>query len=120
MEFEAQPARLIPVAGISGNKEAEARATSALLAVLTIVRPFSKALLTPLGATRVDRATVEAFTEVAYDTPDGAHGATGRARAGVVRPHEQVRGPGRGEDRRRQARRGTDQRVYRDRSPQQP
>ena len=40
MEFEAQPARLIPVAGISGYKEAEARATSALLAVLTIVRPY--------------------------------------------------------------------------------
>ena len=71
MEFEAQPARLIPVAGISGSKEAEARATSALLAVLTIVRPFSKALLTPMGATRAGRATVEAFTEVAYDTPDG-------------------------------------------------
>ena len=71
MEFEAQPARLIPVTGVSGNKEAEGRATSALLAVLTIVRPFSKALLAPLGATRVDRATVEAFTEVAFDTPDG-------------------------------------------------
>ena len=71
MELEAQPARLIPVAGISGNKEAEARAASALLAVLTIVRPFSKALLAPLGATRDARATVEAFTEVAYDTADG-------------------------------------------------
>ena len=71
MELEAQPARLIPVTGVSGNKEAEGRATSALLAVLTIVRPFSKALLAPLGATRVDRATVEAFTEVAFDTPDG-------------------------------------------------
>ena len=71
MELEAQPARLIPVTGVSGNKEAEGRATSALLAVLTIVRPFSKALLAPLGATRVDRATVEAFTEVGFDTPDG-------------------------------------------------
>ena len=71
MELEAQPARLIPVTGVSGNKEAEGRATSALLAVLTIVRPLSKALLAPLGATRVDRATVEAFTEVAFDTPDG-------------------------------------------------
>ena len=105
MEFEAQPARLIPVAGISGYKEAEARATSALLAVLTIVRPFSKALLTPLGATRADRATVEAFTEVAYDAPDGR---TVRP-DGLVRVSfgriEQVRGPGRGEDRRCQARR---------------
>ncbi|MYA73146.1 MAG: hypothetical protein F4Y27_00480 [Acidimicrobiaceae bacterium] len=71
MTIEAQEARLIPVAGISGNKEAEARATSALLAVLSIVRPFSKALLTPLGASRSTRAKVEAFTEVTFETPSG-------------------------------------------------
>ena len=71
MELEAQPARLIPVTGISGTREAEARAASALLAVLTIVRPFSQALLTPTGATRDKRASVEAFTEVAYETSDG-------------------------------------------------
>ena len=69
--FNAQPARLIPVAGISGSKDAEARAASALLAVLSIVRPFSQALLTPLGATRDARAKVEAFTEISFDTPDG-------------------------------------------------
>lgn len=71
MKLEPQVARLIPVAGISGNKEAETRAASALLAVLSIVRPFSRALLTPLGANRNARAKVEAFTEVSYDIPEG-------------------------------------------------
>ncbi len=71
MALEAQPARLIPVAGIAGNKESELRAASALLAVLSIVRPFSKVLLTPLGAPRGSRASVEAYTEVTYDAPDG-------------------------------------------------
>jgi hypothetical protein len=71
------PARLIPTAGIDSPKEAEARATSALLAVLTIVRPFSKALLDPLGASRASNAVVEAFVEVRFDhdgrqiRPDG-------------------------------------------------
>lgn len=71
MEIQAQPARLIPVAGISGNRDAEARAASALLAVLSIVRPFSRALLAPLGAPRAARASVEAFTEVSFEMPDG-------------------------------------------------
>lgn len=39
-----EPARLIPVAGIKGEQEAEERATSALLAVMIAVRPFSAAL----------------------------------------------------------------------------
>lgn len=70
-------ARLIPVAGIKGDREAEQRATSALLAVLSIVRPLSNELLTPLGASSAGRATVESFTEVTLDAkghsvrPDG-------------------------------------------------
>jgi len=70
-------ARLIPVAGIKGDREAEQRATSALLAVLTIVRPLSHELLTPLGASSAAKATVEAFTEVTVEAngsavrPDG-------------------------------------------------
>jgi hypothetical protein len=74
---EWQLARLIPTAGIDSEKEAEARATSALLAVLTIVRPFSKALLDPLGASRANNALVEAYVEVQFDhagqqiRPDG-------------------------------------------------
>jgi len=59
-------ARLIPVSGISSEIEAEQRAASALLAVLTVVRDLSLELLTPLGASRAHRATVEAFTEVIY------------------------------------------------------
>lgn len=61
-----QGARLIPVSGIGSEKEAEQRAASALLAVLTIVRDLSVELLAPLGASKAQRATVEAFTEPVY------------------------------------------------------
>jgi hypothetical protein len=40
-----QPARLIPVTGIKGQEEQEARATSAFLAVLRAVPEFTYALL---------------------------------------------------------------------------
>lgn len=66
-----QEARLISVAGISGDSEAEQRATSALLAVLGIVRPFSKTLLTPLGASRAGKAKVETFIETTFKTSVG-------------------------------------------------
>ena len=59
-------ARLIPVHGIGSTKEAEQRAASALLAVLTVVRPLSIELFGPLGASKAQRATVEAFTEVQH------------------------------------------------------
>lgn len=70
-------ARLIPVAGIKGDREAEQRATSALLAVISIVRDLSHELLTPMGASSAAKATVECFTEVTVDSdgspvrPDG-------------------------------------------------
>src|SRR5690606_39684721 len=57
-------ARLIPVSGIGSTQEAEERATSALLAVLSVVRDFSKALLSPLGASRAEKATVDTYSEV--------------------------------------------------------
>ena len=57
-------ARLIPVSGIGSPQEAEQRATSALLAVLSVVRDLSLELLTPMGASRAQRATVETFIEV--------------------------------------------------------
>lgn len=57
-------ARLIPVSGIGSAQEAEQRATSALLAVMSVVRDLSLELLTPLGASRAHRATVETFIEV--------------------------------------------------------
>lgn len=67
---EAEVARLIPVSGISGQREAEKRATSALLAVLSIVRPFSTSLLAPLGCTRAKTARVETFVEPSYEVGD--------------------------------------------------
>lgn len=66
-----QVARLIPVSGINSNTEAEMRATSALLAVLTIVRDFSIAVLSPLGASTARKAKVEAFTETSFKLNDG-------------------------------------------------
>jgi hypothetical protein len=70
-------ARLIPISGIGSDSEAERRASSAFLAVLTVVRDLSIELFAPLGASRARRATVEAFTEVEYEhegrrlRPDG-------------------------------------------------
>ena len=70
-------ARLIPVAGIKGDREAEQRATSALLAVLSIVRDLSQELLTPLGASSATKASVDTFTEITLNSkgkairPDG-------------------------------------------------
>ena len=66
-----QQARLIPTSGIANDSEAEVRATSALLAVLSIVRPFSSALLTPLGASRAGTASVETFIETTFKTASG-------------------------------------------------
>lgn len=66
-----QGARIIPVSGISSEREAEQRATSALLAVLSIVRPFSKAVLSPLGATSAERAIVDAYTEPLFKDDSG-------------------------------------------------
>lgn len=77
MDESWRRARLIPVKGIGSEKEAEERATSALLAVLSIVRPLSAELFGPLGASRAGRATAECFTEVIFDLdgkkvrPDG-------------------------------------------------
>jgi hypothetical protein len=45
-----QSARLIPTSGINGPEEAERRATSALLAVMGVVREFGQAITRPLGA----------------------------------------------------------------------
>jgi len=66
-----QQARLIPTTGIGNDAEAEGRATSALLAVLGIVRPFSSVLLTPLGASRARGALVETFIETTFNTKSG-------------------------------------------------
>lgn len=80
---ELERARLIPVSGIRGQTEAEDRATSALLAVLSIVRPFSAALLGPLGATRAKSAEVEAFLQPTIELDDGAVRPDGLIRVSV-------------------------------------
>lgn len=61
-------ARLIPTSGISGAEEQERRATSALLAVMTAVREFGRALTGPLGA---PAGTIETFIEVPFATAEG-------------------------------------------------
>jgi hypothetical protein len=66
-----QRARIIPVSGIGNEKEAEQRATSALLAVLSIVRPFSQTVLSPLGASRAEKAVVETFIEPSFKDDAG-------------------------------------------------
>lgn len=67
-------ARLIPTSGISGAEEQERRATSALLAVMSAVKEFGRALTGPLGA---PAGQLETFIEVPFDLdgkrifPDG-------------------------------------------------
>lgn len=63
-----QPARLIPTSGINGSDEQETRATSALLAVLPVVREFAYALLRPFGA---PAGPIESFIEVPLEAADG-------------------------------------------------
>ena len=64
-------ARLFAVSGLRQEAEQEVRATSALLSVLQVVRPLSKRLLGPLGASLSDSAEVLAWTEVPFETADG-------------------------------------------------
>jgi len=60
-------ARLIPTSGISGAEEQERRATSALLAVMSSVKEFSRALLSDVGA---PAGTVGTFIEVPFKLGD--------------------------------------------------
>jgi hypothetical protein len=60
-------ARLIPTSGINGADEQERRATSALLAVLSAVREFGRAVLSPLGA---PAGQVETYIEVPFELGD--------------------------------------------------
>jgi hypothetical protein len=63
------PARLIPTAGIKGHAEQEARATSALLAVLTAVPTFAQKVLGALGA---PAGRVSTYSEVRLKAQDGS------------------------------------------------
>ena len=91
-------ARLIPTSGINGPDEQERRATSALLAVMSAVREFGRALTAPLGA---PAGPVETFIEVPFDRPDGKC-IPGRAGPGEAGPTQLDRAGG-GEDRRQRA-----------------
>ena len=73
------PARLIPTSGIRGDREREARATSALLSVLGAVDEFGRTILrTRFGA---PAGPVETYIEVPLEMADGK----------VVRPDGLVR-----------------------------
>lgn len=64
-------ARMIPTARIRGAEEQEARATSALLSVMTIVPSFAHAVLKHCGAPLTkSRGTVDAFVEVPFKDKD--------------------------------------------------
>ena len=56
-------ARLIPTSGINGAEEQERRATSALLAVMTAVKEYGRAIVKPLGA---PAGTIETYIEVPF------------------------------------------------------
>ena len=80
-------ARLIPTSGISGAEEQERRATSALLAVMSAVPDFHRALLKPLGA---PSGKLETYIEVPFDLagkrcyPDGLIRASRGGRSWVA------------------------------------
>ncbi|WP_430781726.1 stress response protein [Actinoplanes sp. G11-F43] len=61
-------ARLIPTSGINGADEQERRATSALLAVMSAVREFGRALTQPYGA---PAGPVQTWIEVPFTLGDG-------------------------------------------------
>lgn len=65
-----QPARLFPVAGIGAAEEQERRATSALLAVMTGVREFGRALVARCGA---PGGMVSTFIEVPFGQEEEAY-----------------------------------------------
>jgi hypothetical protein len=60
-------ARLIPTSGINGAEEQERRATSALLAVMSVVREYGRSLTRPLGA---PAGKIETFIEVPFRLGD--------------------------------------------------
>lgn len=63
-----RPARLIPTAGIRGQDEQEARATSSLLAVVQAVPDFGHGLLAHLGA---PGGRISTFAEVSFSDAEG-------------------------------------------------
>lgn len=72
-----QPARLIPVTGLAGPDEQERRGSSALLAVISSVREFGRALTTRYGA---PAGTIDTFIEVPFILGDASYRPDGLIR----------------------------------------
>ncbi|WP_161632196.1 TerD family protein [Nakamurella lactea] len=72
-----QTARLFPVAGIGGAEEQERRATSALLAVMRLVKEFGRSIMKKFGA---PSGAVETFIEVPFGLDDQAYRPDGVVR----------------------------------------
>jgi hypothetical protein len=68
-DVDWQSARLFPVAGIGGPDEQERRSTSALLAVLRIVKEFGRDITSRLGA---PSGSIRTYTEVTFGHDDEA------------------------------------------------
>ena len=62
-------ARLIPISALRAAEEQETRATSALLAVMTVVPDFGRSLLHEVGA---PAGRLSAYTEVSFDDGNGS------------------------------------------------
>ncbi|MEO7260604.1 MAG: TerD family protein [Jatrophihabitantaceae bacterium] len=82
-EMDGHQARLFPVAGIGVGEEQERRATSSLLAVMSLVRDFGRALTMPYGA---PAGLIETFVEVPFGHDDKAFRPDGVIR--VTRGHK--------------------------------
>lgn len=76
-ENDWQTARLFPVAGIGGAEEQERRATSALLAVMRLVKEFGRSIMKKFGA---PSGAVETFIEVPFGLDDQAYRPDGVVR----------------------------------------
>ena len=70
-DTDFEPARLISVAGIAGAKEAEDRATSALLSVMSAVPSFARKLLVPIGCTAPKSVRFATYIHPGFQMPDG-------------------------------------------------
>ena len=99
-------ARLIPTSGINGADEQERRATSALLAVVSAVREFGRALVKPLGA---PAGAIETYIEVPFVLGEKKFYPDGLIR--VSRGDTLLDRAGRGQDRLQRTRRQSSSRT---------
>jgi hypothetical protein len=72
-----EPARLIPVSGLSNTDEQERRGASALLAVIQVVKEYGRSITQRFGA---PAGTIEAFIEVTFEHGEGRYRPDGLIR----------------------------------------